>query len=402
VVGDRENRWAEFSGDAQHLVRYLSSKRGRQFNWRRASLDRPLEELVKVPILFVNVVGPFAWSEPDWSKLREYCLAGGSVIFDIAESAEAQREPVLSGLSRTFPEHPLADLPADHPLFSMEEKLAAKPAVKAMGNGFREFLFLPAESWSCQFHLYTVSEQEEPFQFVNNLLTYCLDGTAPRSAFAPSPYPGATVPSQSIHALHMEVGGNRPAYPHLLDHLGRLMGSNFRTAVVREDDVNQADVVWVSVTGEKPPTAGAKEAMLKAFQTGKLIFVDVVGGSEEAGETFRGYLEALEDGIKLEKLPRTDPLYTGEIPGTVGFDVVETDFRPALHTRFAKRGRCDLYLIRYQGKPAGVFSAHDISSGIGYHFFPKCRGIMPDHAREVAMNVLLTAFERKVSSGTVQ
>ena len=62
-------------------------------------------------------------------------------------------------------------------------------------------------------------------------------------------------------------------------------------------------------------------------------------------------------------------------------------------------GRCDLYEILYDGKRAGTYSAFDISSGIGYNLYPGCRGVMPLHARQLAMNVFLAAYERKEPGG---
>ena len=401
IVGDKENGWSQLSGDVHHLVRYLARQRGRQFNWRRTDIDRPIEELVKVPILIVNVVGPFQWSEAEWAKLRQYCFAGGSVIFDLVNPEDGQREAVVAGLGQAFPEFKLADLAGDHPLFSIETTMAKKPAVKALGNGFRDFLFLPSESWSCQFQANAVTEHEEAFQFVNNLLTYALDGTEPRSAFAPSTLPGSAVAGKTMTAAHLEIGGNRPAHPQLVEHLDRLMRANFRTGVERAADGKPVDFLWVSVTGEADASA-ARDQILSALRGGKYLFVDVVAGNEGADETFRGRLRAMDPGISLELLSRTDPVFTGEIAGTVGFDAVQVELRPALRTRFSTRGRCDLFRIRYQGKPAGVYSAYDLSSGVGYQLFPKCRGVMPEGARELVMNALLNAYAWKLNGGPIE
>jgi hypothetical protein len=399
VVGDDEKGWAEYSADTQHLVRYLSTRQGRQFNWRRMTIEDSLRDLVKTPILFVNVVGPFQWSEQEWKKIREYCLAGGSVIFDIVNEEESLREAVTAGLARAFPEYTLADLPADHPLLSFETKSRQRPKVKAMGNGFRDFLFLPAESWSCKYHLYQVSDNEEAFQFVANLLAYALDGGEPPSAFLPSTYAAASVPSVTMNGWRLEVGGERPAYPNLLDTMNRLMQANFRTAVTQAESAEDADIVWVSVTGSRAPGENEKKKLLDAIRAGKFIFSDVVSGQPDWDESFRAFLRTLDGDITLEKLSRSDPVYTGEIPGTQGFEASVVEFRKALHDRFTTRGRCDLYRISYKGKPIGVHSAYDLSSGIGYHYFPNCRGVMPEEARKIAMNAFLMAYRWKLDGG---
>lgn len=396
IAGEDEDGRAQYNGDVAHLVRYLSAQRGRPFNWRRTTIDREVRELVQVPIMLLSVVGPFDWSEEQWDKIREYCFAGGSVVIDITEGQEARREAVIAALRRTFPEYRLEDLPADSPIFSSETELASPPALKALGNGFRYFLFLPAESWSCQWHLYQVVDHEDSFALMNNLLTYATDGTPPRSSFERSTYAVGSIPMHSMKAAHLEVGGDLPAYPNLVATMDRLMQANFRLGVTETSSPSEADILWVSVTGEAVPSETARARMLETIGAGRYVLMDVVSGRRDWDENIRGFLQGLED-ISLEKLRRTHPVYTGEIPGTQGFEVVQARLRRVLHTRFSTSGRCDLYLIRWKGEPVGVYSAYDISSGIGYHYYPGCRGVMPKQARRLAMNAFLTAYERKVS-----
>jgi hypothetical protein len=142
--------------------------------------------------------------------------------------------------------------------------------------------------------------------------------------------------------------------------------------------------------------------MLAAARAGKFVLVDVVSGNSDWDESFQAMIAGWDAGLSLEKLPRSNPMFTGMIPGTQGFDVVEAPMRKALHTRFSKTGRCDLYVILLGGKPVGVYSAHDLSSGIGFHQFPGCRGPMPEEARKVAMNAFLTAYAQKLGGGAVQ
>ncbi len=400
IVGDSETNFVQFRADGQHLVRYLGDKRGRQFNWRRTAIDREVRELVEVPILVLSIVGPINWTPAEWGKIREYCLAGGSVVIDIGEEAQGQRDAVVAALKQVFPEYPLAELPSDAAIFSAGKKPLNISGVQALGNGLRHFLFVPKESWSCQWHMYQVNEKQESFDFMNSLLTYATDDSPPRSSFAVSTYAVGSVPSKFMKALRLQVGSAVPAYPGLVETMDRLMRSNFRLAVAEAKDSKEADIVWVEVAGSEAASEAQRTQMLEALRGGKYVFVDVVGGNKDWDESFRGVLKQLDAGIKLEKLRRSDVVYTGEIPGTQGFDAVKVNFRKALHTRFATAGRCDLYAILWNGKQVGIYSTYDISSGIGYHYFPGCRGVMPQHARELAMNVFLSAYGWKTSVAT--
>lgn len=395
IAGDDEKGWQQYRGDIAHLVRYLSAQRGRPFQWRRSSIDDDLRDLVKVPLMMLSVVGPFEWSDARWQKLADYTRAGGTVVVDLPEADQVVRRSVESALSRAFPDYELRKLPADAPVFTMETTIEDPPAVRAIGNGFREFVFVPEESWSCQWHLYQRSQHEASFAFMNNLLSYATDATPLRSSFVPSTYAPPSAPAYVMRAERLEIGGRTPAYPKLMESMDRLLQQNYRLGVVYGDDPADCELLWVSVIGPEPPSELQISRLEQTLKAGKFVLIDVVSGDAGWDESWRASLRRIE-GVTLEKLPRTDPIYTGEIPGTQGFDVVNVAFRKALHTRFAKSGRCDLYSLRFHGKPAGVYSTYDLASGIGYQYFPKCRGVMPEHARQLAMNAFLLSYEWKV------
>ncbi len=398
VAGDDENGWAQYRGDISHLVRHLSGDGGRPFNWRRSSIDRDAREWVEVPIMFLSVVGPFQWSGDQWTKIREYVSAGGTVVVDIGEEAEDQRATVESELVRVFPEYKLYELPADAPIFAVDKTHEPIKGIKAIGNGFRHFLFLPPESWSCAWHTFDIKRHEDSFDLMGDLLNYATDDTPPRSSFARSTYATRAASSRSLKASWIQVGSDLPAYPDLIATMDRLMESNFRTRIEEAASPAEADLIWVNVAGPAEPSPEIRSQLLGAMKAGKQVFIDVVSGNVDWDEGFRAMLNQMDPGITLEEMRRNHPVYTGEIVGTQGFDAVEVPFRRALHTRFAKSGRCDLYMIFFSGRPIGVYSAYDISSGIGYHYFPGCRGVMPEQAREIAMNVFLSSYAKLVST----
>ncbi|RME40019.1 MAG: DUF4159 domain-containing protein [Planctomycetota bacterium] len=395
VAGDTRKGWQQFRGDTAHAAHDLSRRFHRPLRWRRSTIDDPVRELVRVPLMLVTVVGPFTWTDAQWNKIRTYCLAGGSVVFSLPEGQPDLRKQVVDALHRTFPEYRLAPLPDDAPEFTVETEIDPRPDVLAMGNGFRRFVYLPRREWSCDWHLYRLEDQPAGFAFLYNLLSANTDGEPPESAFALSTYPERSVPAFHMQTVRMEIGGEVPAYPTVLDLMDRLLQSNYRLGVESVEDETNAHLLWVSVTGKGPVSAEEKKRIAKALEAGTFVFVDVVSGNEEWDRATREALSSI-DGVTLEDLRRTDPVFTGEIPGTQGFDVVDVALRRALHTRLSHSGRCALYSVRYRGKHAGVYSAYDIASGVGYHLFPGCRGVMPADARKLAMNVFLDAYRRRV------
>ena len=397
VLGDEENGWSEYRSDAAHLVRFLGRSAGTNYNWRKSEIDHEISELAEVPLLLLSVVGSSSWKDPQWAKIREYCLAGGTVVVDIGDDAEAQRASVVAAVQKAFPEYALGELPSDAGVFAVNKDHKPIAGIKALGNGFRHFLFLPPKSWSCAWHTYDVKQSGEAFALMEDLLKYATDDTPPRSSFARSTYAVPAASSRSMKAALLQVGSDVPAYPNLIDTISRLMQANYRTRV-DEAKPAEADLVWVTVTGPAAPSDLVKQQIREAMKSGREILVDVVGGNVDWDESFRASLKSMESGLAIEKLRRNDPIFTGEIPGTQGFDVTNVAFRKALHNRFAESGRCDLYGIYLNGKRVGVYSAYDISSGIGYHYFPGARGVMPEGARQVAMNMFLAVYADKAGA----
>lgn len=394
VVGDEENGWSQFRGDAAHLVRFLGRSKGTNYNWRKTSIDREMYELAEVPLMLLSVVGPANWTDSQWGRLREYCLAGGTVVVDIGDDAEEQRAPVIAAIQKAFPEYALGELPSDAGVFAVNKDHKPIAGVQAISNGFRHFLFLPPKSWSCAWHTYDIKESEASFLFMEDLLKYATDDTPPRSSFARSTYAIPAASSRSMKAAMLQVGSDVPAYPNLIDTMSRLLQANYRTRV-DEAKPADADLIWITVTGPAAPTDAARQQIRDAIKNGREIFVDVVSGNVDWDESFRAALKGMESGLTLQKLRRNDPIFTGEIAGTQGFDVTNVAYRKALHDRFSQSGRCDLYGIHLDGKRVGVYSAHDISSGIGYHYFPGARGVMPEGARQIAMNKFLAVYAEK-------
>jgi len=393
VVGDTEKDHAQFRTDVEHLTDYISLQRGKPYNWRRASLKDDERRLVKVPLTLLNFIGPADLTDAEWTKIREYCFAGGSVVVNVSE--DDLRPRVAAAIQKAFPEYSLTEVPSDAPVLSAESDKLPVPGLKALGNGFRLFLFLAPKDWSCAWHMNQVSEDKESFAFMNSLLTYASDGMPLRSTFAPSTYAVSSAPARTMKAQQIQMGSKIPAYPNLLSTMDRLMQANFRTKVATVKSPPEADLVWVNVAGDAAPTSTEKDALAAALHSDKFVLIDVISGNEKWDHGFRDILKQCDSDIRLERLRRSDPLFTGDVPGTIGFDATRVGFRKALQSRLATEGRCDLWAIIRGGKPVGVYSTYDLSSGIGYNLYPGCRGVVPEDARSLAMNAFLAAYEWK-------
>ena len=394
-------RGAEYSRDADHLVQYMRRRANRPVNWRSTSISTAVRDLVRVPVLYVNVMGAMDWSDAQWKKIRDYCFGGGVVLFNISQNAPDERQHVLDGLRQAFGEYTPHALAADDPVLSIEHKITNLGPVQVVGNGFKNFVYLPGDDWSCRLNLYQTKEHPEVFQFADNLLQYTLDHTPPRSNFALSTWQEPTSAVARVVVARMEVGSSVPAYPDLIETVNRTLLAEYRLKVVDaatepEDSSERPALLWIGVTGSNPLTSGEQAAIKQAIDENTFVFADVIGGDESAQEAFGAQLHRVDPAIEIRRLLASHPILSGRVEETQGYDVRQVHLRPALAKQFEKLPRAKMYLLERNGREVGVLSAYDISSGQGYVMFPNCRGVMPEASRHIAANVVLYAMQRRL------
>ncbi|MCH7701414.1 MAG: DUF4159 domain-containing protein [Planctomycetes bacterium] len=393
TVGDDPR--LEHSADAHHLMRFMMAQRKTPFSWKRSTIDTPIRDLLRVPMMLLKIAGPIEWTPEQWKKLRTYCFGGGVIIVDLDPQEPLLAEQFASGLKTVFPEYELRDLPSDDEVFISPHRVRSVSDMQVLSNGFHHFLYLPSESWSCSWHLNQTDAQADRFRFVDNVLARSTGGERLRDSLSPSTYEIGAKPDREVSVAHLETGSSTPAYPDAIAGLDRLMQANYRVKVHNASDPvsgRRPTMMWLSVTGPAPMDSDVRMRLQEHIQSGGFLFADVVSGRQDWAQQLEADLLKVDPAITLQRLRHSHPIHTGEIPGTQGFDIRKSHLRKALRTEFSDYGPCDLRALVLDDALVGVVSHHDVVSGLGYVLFPECRGPMPSDARKVAMNTLLTAM----------
>jgi hypothetical protein len=74
------------------------------------------DDLWNVPYLYMTGHGNVRWSDPDLATLRHYLLQGG---FLHADDNYGMDQSIRRELARLFPDHPLVEVPLDHPIYHL-------------------------------------------------------------------------------------------------------------------------------------------------------------------------------------------------------------------------------------------------------------------------------------------
>jgi len=396
VIGGDEGN--EFCRDAEHLTRYLSIQRKKPLNWRSTTIDRPMRELVLVPVLYLNCAGRVDWTEKQWGKIRDYCFSGGVVLINITAENESARSEIESALHRTFPEYRLKELPAADPLLTIRDDVDLPRRPKVIGNGIKNFVFLLPEDWSCAWHTYEHGDHEAYYELADNLLAYTTDGEKLHGTFARSHWDEAAEGSRTLPVARLECGSELPAYPDFLQALDRSMRSSYRVGVNDVSGGNESPVLlWLANVGEEPLTEDQLARTRQALKDGAYLLAEVVGGNRDWAEAFQVELRRIDPKLEIRKLYTNHPIFTGMVEGTQGFDVKRTRLSKTLREETSQTGRCDLYLLEIGGREVGVLSQYDLSGSLHFVQYPERRGPMPASGRQMVLNVVLYAMYRSVS-----
>ncbi len=385
-----------FARDGYHLARYLRTQRLDSVNWRAVDLDRPIAELVTVPIFYINVVGNTEDNNKQWNKLRDYCFGGGVVVINIAEDAESERAAIIKKLEEVFPEYPLQDLAKDDSILKIKHELTVPKGMKVIGNGLKNFVFIPQDDWSCRLNNYQIEEHKDTFEFFDNLLAYTLDSEKPRPNFLPSTWDTGAAAVMDFEATQMNVGRKTAPFPHMLEILDRTMRSECRLEVKdvsKESAPKNEKLLWLSCCGPEPITDEQLKRVRDKVEAGTFLFAEVLTGNTDWAETFRSDLLKLGDDVRIRRLLANHPILTGKVYETYGYDLRITPVRKALRDVYEKLPRLEMYVIEKGDKEIGVFTVHDVGSGLGYVMYPECRGAMPDASRKLAINVVLYSMQ---------
>ncbi len=74
------------------------------------------DDLWNVPYLYMTGHGNVRWSDPDLATLRRYLEQGGFLHADDNYGMDAS---IRRELARLFPDHPLVEVPLDHPVYHL-------------------------------------------------------------------------------------------------------------------------------------------------------------------------------------------------------------------------------------------------------------------------------------------
>lgn len=109
--------WDPTPHGVPNLLKTIDQSTTLHVQFKRVPVDPEKSDIYSYPVLFMVGQRKFEFSEGARKRLRQYLDQGGTLIVDAAVGNQEFRSAFEAELKKLYPDKPLTDVPADHPMF---------------------------------------------------------------------------------------------------------------------------------------------------------------------------------------------------------------------------------------------------------------------------------------------
>jgi len=410
--------WANRPHDLAYLTRHGSRQFEREMNWQVVPLKRDHTDWLDAPILYFASHQKPRFTDADVAKLRSYVEAGG-MIFTNADADDFAGDPLAklaagggsgqNGFDRyvttlaaqLFPQYPLQDLPAGHPLYASLYKVPAAdvPRLKAVSNGSRLLLVHSPKDLALTWQRRDLKKGLPAFQLGLNLFVYANGKAGYRHRLQSWQVPEPPKPQLgAVPVAQIKYDGNWLPEPGAWPRFGRLMawktgtGIELKTVEATKLRFGDAPVAHLTGTAAWKPTPAATAAIKAYVEAGGVLLVDDTGGTGAFASSVETEVIGLLADPRRAPAGETHTLLAGGEPGMANIGKMK------LRTWTNERGpgpRGAAIHVIHAGRGAVVLSYVDLTTGLlGINTWG-INGYDPASAEQLVRNVIFWAMDGK-------
>lgn len=402
--GDAED-WNLNPRDLANLSKHLWSAYEKPVNWYSVSITAPGSEF-EAPILFISGAKPADFGPEQMHKLRNYVLGGGTILAEPSDHSRqfaASMERLLAEMfpPAIYPDHKLAALPDDHPVYTViRQDWKDRPRLRGASNGSRTFFLLSDGYMSADWQMNRT--EADSFKLAMNLLFYVTDlGELPGRFHSILPQtPPARGRQHQVRVARVRHGDKNRSFdwdaaaatwsvygPYVRHITGCELVEAAPVGLLKDKPEN-VNLLHITGRGEMKLSAAERAALKEFAESGGTVLIDAYAGSQAFAASARAELEAIFGG--LQPLPENDILAEGRFEG--GADLARASLRLPARQLLARRGLSPrgqkLLVARVKDRPAVIFSELDLSAGLaGIENF-RCLGYTAESARRIVGNII--------------
>lgn len=417
IRSDDLEDWARTPNDLKGLLEWLSAEMSVHFTSNVKSFGEITPNPQGNPLLYRSGYKAFNLSDADAAKLREYCINGGTIVFNSLVGNPDAYQSAKQAAAKIFPDRPVYRLRNDHPVFKSFYnigKVQYRERMKRDAVIVDEFAFLEGVDldnrtailisrwdfslgWEANAHESWGYADVDSRKLGANIVAYV---TAMRDAGRSVGKSVQLADADTKNAGKFRVGQikhNGPwktrsaAFPMLLNALNKETGAavsfDLRDVSLTDGSLFEMPFVYLTGTTDFSFSEDERATLRKYLSQGGVLFVEAGEGRASFDQAFRAEIVKVLPGKALTPLPPNHELFRQP----KGVEVVRA--RPALA---AKRGGAqdlapELLGVDINGTLGVIYSPNDLSAGWERAIAPYAAGYEPKDAMAIGLNVLYYA-----------
>lgn len=397
-----DESWNLDRHDVAHLIDFIGDRFGGPIAWQVVPFDAPLEEWLAAPLLYMQGHAFPDWDANQRAKVRAYIEQGGTLLAEACCGRTEFRDGFTRFAAAAFPEFPLRELDAGHPVYASSFEIA--PAgLMGIDVGCRTSVFFSPTDLSCLWEQADVPQlSERAFQIGANVAAFAtgrqplrdrLDVVAlpQESSAAPTP-----PPSDALRLGQVTYRGDWRPDPQALvrlsealrDQAGLNVITRYAAVKMNEDQLATTPIIYMTGHYAFELSDGEISALRGYLRRGGFLLADACCGRPEFDASFRAMVARAFSDAKLEKLdPRGAPFRS--LPG---LKPEEVRYKPAALAETPGLRGVEVWGLTLDGRLALAYSPYAIGCGVDGHVCYNCRGLENDSARALAVALVLNAL----------
>lgn len=333
--------WGTDPNDLNNLLIWMKANLGVNFTYDEKALGEVDLESGNVPVLYRTGHTEFSFSDGERTRLRNYLLRGGMLIFDACCGQKAFADSARREIAAILPDQKLKPIPADHPIFNCYYQNAGivrftpisglsspgPSGIEGVEVGCRLLIAFSPHDLSCgwDMHTHTISgntyvESEDALKIGANYIAYA---TATRDLSVSLAQAKAYTDAEKTVTDKFRVGqvqheGDWSPDPvglqNLLDTVGQTTSIklSFATEPVKVDAEDLARFPFIYMTGHDDFTWNESQvaAMRRFLDNGGFMLADACCGRQKFDAAFRREMAKVFSGAAgFQVLPPAHPIY---------------------------------------------------------------------------------------------
>jgi hypothetical protein len=379
--------------DVANLSRYASRELENTFNAQIVPASHDWLDWTDSPVLYLAAASAPDLSDHQCDQIRSFVQAGG-MLFTNADYGSAAFNQFAGQLAqRLFPDYPLKNLPADHPLYSALFRLHPPPPLKAVTNGARLLMVHSPIDVARSWDIHDWNLATPAYQLGVNLFIYEAGTRDFRNRLdtnyvaAPTDAPVVTLP-----VARLRYAGNWDPEPYAWTRFSRQFQWQTSFAV----DLHAIDIA--SLTPASAPvaaltgvdahqfTADEVVALQQYVQRGGVLLIDSCGGAAAFASAQQALLSAAFPQVQSAPLDPAHPLLAGT------GDCM--DPLPHVAPRIVGSSLQAPAILRF-GRGHVIVTPADLTCGLLNTDTLGIKGYQPEYAESFIKNLMLWAWNNQ-------